>query len=307
MTQNVVQFSDKFFIQLTGTAMGTPPAPIYATLYFAIHELKLLRQYKNNLKLYKCYIDDVLGIWIRNNNPILNASIWKNFIKDINDFGILEWDVSDPSSKVDFLDLTINILPNQKISTDLFEKPINLHLFLNALSCHPPHCIKGTIIGMIIRYKNIITDKSRFEEALQKFFFRLTRIGYPEKLLNKLFNQALSHIKKKKFNQSIIQSAQKMRESVIFHLPFNPADPPSYLIQQVFKQSMLQKNSDYEILPLITDAHQAPMKIRKMIIAYLKQKSLRNLLFPQKFDNTEGPFASYYLNAIQSKKLFVNN
>lgn len=178
--------------------MGTPPAPIYATLYFIIDKLKLLRRYNDNLKLYKRYIDDVLGIWICNKNPELNATIWKKVTKDINNFGILEWDISDPLSNVDFLDLTINILPNQIISTDLIKKPINLHLFLNTLSCHPLHCIKGTIIGMITWYTNIITDKKRFKEALQKFFFRLTRIGYPEKLLNKLFNQALSHVKNKK-------------------------------------------------------------------------------------------------------------
>ena len=39
MTQNIVQFSDKYFVQQCGTAMGTPPAPTYATIYFGIHEL----------------------------------------------------------------------------------------------------------------------------------------------------------------------------------------------------------------------------------------------------------------------------
>ena len=79
-----------------------------------------------------------------------------------------------------------------------------------------------------------------------------------------------------------------MRESVIFNLPFNPADPPSFILQKVFKQSMLAKHKDYETLPNLVDSQQAPMKINKMIIAYSKQKSLRNLLFPRKFDKTEG-------------------
>ena len=33
--QNIVQFSNKYFIQQCGTAMGTPPAPTYATIYFS--------------------------------------------------------------------------------------------------------------------------------------------------------------------------------------------------------------------------------------------------------------------------------
>ena len=96
-----------------------------------------------------------------------------------------------------------------------------------------------------------------------------------------------------------------MRESVIFHLPFNPADPPSYIIQQVFKQSMLQFNTKYKTLPELTDSQQAPMKNNKLILAYSKQKSIRNLLFPRKFDSTEGPPASHYLNSIQYNKLFI--
>ena len=94
-----------------------------------------------------------------------------------------------------------------------------------------------------------------------------------------------------------------MKESVIFHIPFNPADPPSFKIQQVFKKTMLESNQ-YETLPELTDSQQAPMRINKMIIAYSKQKSLRNLLFPRKFDKTEGPPSSIYLNLIQFKKMF---
>ena len=42
MTQNIFSFSDLTFKQLNGTAMGTPPAPPYATIYYGIHEEKLL-------------------------------------------------------------------------------------------------------------------------------------------------------------------------------------------------------------------------------------------------------------------------
>ena len=47
----------------------------------------------------------------------------------MNNYPGLTWEFNPPSDTVDFMDLTITI-KNGKISTSLFEKPLNLHLYI---------------------------------------------------------------------------------------------------------------------------------------------------------------------------------
>ena len=59
----IFKFGNTFWHQLIGTAMGTPVACIYATLFFAYYERTiLLRKYKKNLLLYVRQIDDIFSV-----------------------------------------------------------------------------------------------------------------------------------------------------------------------------------------------------------------------------------------------------
>ncbi len=122
MRHNVFQFGDTYWLQLTGTAMGTPPAPAYATIYFAIHEMRcILDRFGKYLLFYKRYLDDVFGIWYCPDAKT-DKQEWAAFQHAMNSFGKLRWEFSERNTTVTFLDVTITIGTNRRIVTSLFEK-----------------------------------------------------------------------------------------------------------------------------------------------------------------------------------------
>ena len=107
MTNNIFTFGDTTFLQLQGTTMGTPPAPSYATLYFAIFEDVLLKEFPQ-LFYYPRFIDDIVAVWTPG-PTINNNTAWTHFNTILNSFHQLQGKVQDRCHQVEFLDLTISL------------------------------------------------------------------------------------------------------------------------------------------------------------------------------------------------------
>ena len=115
MTLNIFTFGDLTFKQLNGTALDTPPTPPYATVYYGIHEEKFLPRQSQCVIYYRRFLDDVIGIWCPNKNPELDVLEWNAFKNKMNEFPGLTWEFSEPSTSVDFMDMTITINKLNKI------------------------------------------------------------------------------------------------------------------------------------------------------------------------------------------------
>jgi hypothetical protein len=150
MRNNNFQFGDTFWHQMEGTAMGTPPALPYATLYFRIHELEINTKFKPSLLDYCCYIDDVLGAWIHHPDPDTDIQNFFSFQASMNCFGKLKWEFTPLTKEADFLDLVLRITP-RGIETRLFKKLLNLYLYIPPHSAHAPGILQGLVIGMTER------------------------------------------------------------------------------------------------------------------------------------------------------------
>ena len=97
------------------------------------------------------FIDDVISIWCPNENPQLDAVEWHEFKQKMNSFPALTWEFSERSKMVDFMDMTITINNSNLIETTLFEKRLNLHLYIPPHSAHPPRLLPGIVYSTLFR------------------------------------------------------------------------------------------------------------------------------------------------------------
>jgi len=171
--------------------MGTPTACAYATLTFGNYEnLTILKTFQNNLLYYKTYIDDIFRFWIPpQDNP---QTTWETFKTTLNNWGNLKWTLEVPSTKTNFLDLSLKIT-NNTITTSTFQKPMNLFLYIPTLSAHPPSCLKGLIIGEVKRYW-IQNNPEGFQKIVTAFIKCLLARGHKLQDLLPLLQQAASII-----------------------------------------------------------------------------------------------------------------
>jgi hypothetical protein len=198
MRRNVFSFDDTNWLQTIGTAMGTPCACSYATLSYAFHEIQqILTEFSNFLLILKRFIDDMFGIWI--DGP---GKKWEQFKKALEGFGQLKWICSSLTDSVTFLDLTITINKQGTIETTTYIKPKNLHLYIPAMSAHPPGCLKGTIFGNLIRYWNQNSNISDYKSLVQAFSKHLQARGHNITEIDRTMLDAATHIENKSTEQA---------------------------------------------------------------------------------------------------------
>ena len=133
-TMNNFEFDNNHFIQLHGTAMGTRMAPTYANLFVGDLEEKLLAQFPLKPYLWWRYIDDIFMVWTHGEDKL------EDFINHINSLhSTMKFTHEFSESHISFLDVTVSLDNNNKISKDLFVKSTDTHQYLLHTSCHPSH------------------------------------------------------------------------------------------------------------------------------------------------------------------------
>ena len=146
--------------------MGTP-------VHIRIQQY-LLPKYNKRILFYRRQIDDILAFWIDDPNSTLT---FEQFKQDLNNQMSLDWDTENLSNQWNFLDLTVSIDKQGKITTKGFQKEIKL-FYIPASTAHPPKQVESIIYGLLWTYYLQNAHESDLTYISQQFFIRLQRRGF---------------------------------------------------------------------------------------------------------------------------------
>ena len=156
----------------------------------------------------------MLGIWLPHPNQNINKKLWEDFTTSMNTYPGLTWEFHEPTDKVDFMDLTISITKGQ-ISTSLYEKPLNLHLYIPPHSAHPPGLLPGIVHSTLFRIYTLCSDNDDKLTRTKVFFKRLVARGYKSDQIKPLFYKAITRARL--YSGPIDRTANKMQYSTHDH------------------------------------------------------------------------------------------
>lgn len=277
MRNNIFEWGDLYFLQLLGTAMGTSAAVMWATLYYGYHEVHtLIPRYNNNLFYFRRFIDDIFLIWLRD-----GTDAWANFCSDVNNFGILTWDIDEQSTSVNFLDLTLTIVDG-KIESRTYQKAMNLYLYLPPSSAHSENVLKGTVYGLIRRYYLQNTHRSDYIYFVRLLFRRLLTRGWNREYIYSLILEVCNKLESRDKQNLMLESTTQPDnedEMLFLHFVFHPDDISRLSIRQHYNKHCQQ-------------LFKAELGVERPTIAYSRPRNLGDILTQAKLYQAPGKTAS---------------
>lgn len=187
MYNSYVEYDGKVYHQIKGTAMGTPVAPAFATLFMAEVDDLVGMTSAQAPRLHRRFLDDGFILWVGAREGLV--SYFHHFNNAVDDIQVT-YNISDQS--VDFLDISIfkgkRFNTTQRLDFRTYQKPLNLYLYLPYSSFHPRACKIGFIGSEIRRHILRCSRVTDFLALRRAFYHRLRARGYPPSFLLPIFN-----------------------------------------------------------------------------------------------------------------------
>jgi hypothetical protein len=248
LTNNYFEFMNTTFLQIDGTAMGTPVAVVYANIVLYHHDIECM---KLQPIYYKRYIDDlfIIAINMHNGNNIL-----KIFNKQHPAIQ-LDQETATVGKEGVFMDLKA-IINEKKITCILYQKPINAYLYIPPTSNHKQYLLTNFINNEIRRYRLHCSNDEDFQNILHQFYSRLRSRGYSANQLATLFQASrlpdravlLDKLKKRKLpSNEEVHSQQNKKKKPIITLQLPPETWKANKFSKIFViPEAIKEHSNYK-------------------------------------------------------------
>lgn len=177
LENNVFQFNEKEYLQKEGVAIGSKLGRNFACTYMRKWDEELGKADKTPM-FYKRYIDDGFGLWEHSIEELLQFQQHANQIHP-NIKVELRWS----RNAIEFLDTMVKV-EDGALTTDLYTKPSDKHLYVNYKSSHPTHVKKAIPYGLGMRIKRICSKEKDYWRHRQQLKYQLRRRGYSSRFID---------------------------------------------------------------------------------------------------------------------------
>ena len=185
LKSNNCQFDNNNYVQQHGTAMGPKNACSYADLAMGVIDHKAKCEGTTKPMLWLRYRDDIFDLWTQGVEKLLEFT---NYINSL--YHTIKFELVYSESSLDVLDLTL-LLQDGFISTDIYSKPTDSHLYLPYNSSHPDHCKKAIPYGVALRIRRNCSTNASFVKRCREYKSYLKQQNYNGNLVDKQFEKAM--------------------------------------------------------------------------------------------------------------------
>ncbi|XP_069466482.1 uncharacterized protein [Ambystoma mexicanum] len=181
------RFQGQYYVQSSGTSMGSAMAPVYANTYMYKFEKENVLDHpfwSFKILTWKRYIDDIFGIWCGTRDEL---DLFLEHLNSVNNTIKFTMEVGDPS--LHFLDVSLQIKEGH-IDTTVYHKPTDVNNLLHFSSFHPKPMLKSLPFSQMLRLKRIISDPAGLDSECSFLVERFGSRGYPDTITGEARNRS---------------------------------------------------------------------------------------------------------------------
>ena len=129
------------------------------------------------------------------------------------------------------------------IVTSLYEKSMNLYLYIPPHYAHPPGVLTGLVSGNIRRVHSLCSEQDDINLRTRQFYAMLLVRGYQQNLLISAFTKSITgaraSIKRGSVRRCKPDEEKYSKGRVFFHLTYHPRDIISKSLQLQWRPHLL--------------------------------------------------------------------